>query len=207
MYHWIWHSLCVRCVFLCVYEDFPVCARFFSLSHPFLLVPCLKYFLANSNMSYLLSCRALSSRSPSAKPSRETFWKSKIDSEKLTHWQFGRPKNPPYCTVYEHVCVSVYLNRLIYLMCSHGGCHGDSDGWWNGELSRSSSRFCLAVQWQRQEVRRSNRVDALGRESTGATEHRTKLPTWHTQSRGITTIIQKHTHLGALCPETTPPLL
>lgn len=46
-------------------------------AHPFPLVPCLKYFLANSNMSYWLSCSALSSRSPSAKPSRETLWRFK----------------------------------------------------------------------------------------------------------------------------------
>lgn len=41
--------------------------------HPFPLVPCLKYFLANSSMSYWLSCSALSSRPPSAIPSRETL--------------------------------------------------------------------------------------------------------------------------------------
>lgn len=102
------------------------------------------------------------------------------------------------------LCVSVYLNRLIYLMCSHGGRHGDSDGWWHSELSCSSSRLCLAVQWQRQEVRGSNRMDTFSRERAGAAEHSPKLPTWHTWNRGITAvinpIIQKHTHLGSWCP-------
>ncbi len=73
-------------VFLCICKNF-YCVH---LSHPFPLVPCLKYFLANSNMSYLLSCRVLSSRSPSAKPSRETLWKSETDSEKQCDTHFDR---------------------------------------------------------------------------------------------------------------------
>lgn len=58
-------------IFLCLWGMIAV------FSHPFPLVPCLKYFLANSSMSYWLSCSALSSRSPSANPSRETLWRFK----------------------------------------------------------------------------------------------------------------------------------
>lgn len=101
--------------------------------------------------------------------------------------------------------VSVYLNRLIYLMCSHGGRHGDSDGWWHSKLSRSSPWFCRAVQWQGQEVRRRDRMDALDWERTGAAEHRTKLPTWHahTEQRDHNNQSYKSFNTwGALCPQT-----
>lgn len=101
--------------------------------------------------------------------------------------------------------VSVYLNRLIYLMCSHGGRHGDSDGWWHSKLSRSSPWFCRAVQWQGQEVRRRDRMDTLDWERTGAAEHRTKLPTWHahTEQRDHNNQSYKSFNTwGALCPQT-----
>lgn len=101
------------------------------------------------------------------------------------------------------VRVPVYLNCLIYLVCSHGGRHGDSDGWWHSELSCSSSRLWLAVQWQRQKVRSSDWMDALGRERTGAAENGTKLPTWRTNKHKAEwlqhPVIQKSTHLTALC--------
>lgn len=97
---WIWDVVCVKLVFSCVFvRMITVCAHCLSLSHPIPLVPCLKYFLANSNMSYLLSCSTLSSRSPSANPSRETLWKSKFDSGK-TMWhsnEFGGQKNNAVC--------------------------------------------------------------------------------------------------------------
>lgn len=101
--------------------------------------------------------------------------------------------------------VSVYLNRLIYLMCSHGGCHSDSDGWWHSKLSWSSPWFCRAVQWQGQEVRRRDRMDTLDWERTGAAEHRTKLPTWHahTEQRDHNNQSYKSFNTwGALCPQT-----
>lgn len=85
-------------VLVCLW-GWSLCAHCLSLSHPIPLVPCLKYFLANSNMSYLLSCSTLSSRSPSANPSRETLWKSKFDSGK-TMWhsnEFGGQKNNAVC--------------------------------------------------------------------------------------------------------------
>lgn len=185
-------SPCEVCVFLCVCEDFH------PLSHPFPLESCLKYFLANSNMSYLLSCRSLSSTSPSAKPSREILWKSTTGGEKHSK-QMWKQKH----TLCEGV--SVYLNRLIYLMCSHGGRHGDSDGWWHSKLSRSSPWFCRAVQWQGQEVRRRDRMDALDWERTGAAEHRTKLPTWHAHTEQRDNNNQSYKSFntwGALCPQT-----
>lgn len=166
-----------------------VFAHFLSLSHPFPLVPCLKYFLANSTISYLLSCSTLSSSSPSLNPSKETFWKSKIHTEKQCETQMSA-KNKI------HVWACLYLNGLIYLVCSHCGRHSNSDSRWRRKPSGSSSRFCFAVQWQWQEIRRSDGTDTIGWECSRATEHGTKLPTWHTRNRKTTTITkpvtQKH---------------
>lgn len=84
------------------------------------------------------------------------------------------------------VSLLVHLNCLIYLVCSHGGRHGYSDGRWRGDSSRSTSRLCLTVQWQQQEVRSGDWMDAFSRERTRAAEHSIELPTWYTRSRGIT---------------------
>lgn len=58
----LWQWWCPQC--LCIY---------FSLTDPFPFGPCLKYFLANSSISYLVSCSTLSSSSPSLKPSKGTL--------------------------------------------------------------------------------------------------------------------------------------
>lgn len=46
---------------------------YFSLSDPLPMGPRLKYFLANSSISYLASCSTVSSSSPSLKPSKGTL--------------------------------------------------------------------------------------------------------------------------------------
>lgn len=83
----------------------------------------------------------------------------------------------------KEICVWVcfYLYGLIDLVRSRGGRYSHGHGRWHGELSGSSPRLSRAVQWQRQEVGRSDRMDTISRECTGATEHSTELPTWHTE--------------------------